>query len=422
MTAKSLVVLIGGKRAGELRSVSGGKLTFTYDDAYVTPDAMEISRSMPLSAKEHRDTKLVEAFFWGLLPDSEAILDRWAHRFGVSSRSLLGLLSHTGEECAGAVQVIKQERMDVASSSGPEEIEWLDESDVAHRLRALRADPAAWRTDEDTGQLSLAGAQPKTALFCRDGRWGLPSGRTPTTHILKPPIGDLDGHAENEHACLSLARELGIPAAHSEVRWFEDQVTIVVERFDRIEGGGRIIRLHQEDLCQALGVHPRLKYESDGGPGALGAVELLRSNSPQAHVDIDTFVGALIMSYLIGATDAHAKNYALLHTDTDRVRLAPLYDVGSILPYDRFDPRRAKLAMKVGGKYRLRDIGEAEWRKLAKELRLDEGTVLDRVHAMKKDIVARYQSVRGDLRKQGLTHPVLDKLGEKLEEHVRSLA
>jgi serine/threonine-protein kinase HipA len=198
-------------------------------------------------------------------------------------------------------------------------------------------------------------------------------------------------------------------------------VAIVVERFDRIQGRTRIVRLHQEDLCQALGVHPRLKYESDGGPGAQLAVELLRNNSPRANEDIDTFVGALLMSYLIGATDAHAKNYALLHSDTDRIRLSPLYDVASILPYDRYDPRRAKLAMKVGGKYRLRDIGEAEWRKLAKGVRLDEGVVLDRLHAMKRDIVARYQSVRGDLRTQGLTHPILDKLGDELEGYVRSI-
>lgn len=421
MSATSLIVLIGGKRAGELRSGSGGKLTFAYDDRYATPDAIELSRSLPLSAREHRDTKIVEAFFWGLLPDNDRILEAWARRYGVSSRSLIGLLSHTGEECPGAVQVVKPERVEALSVSGPEEVAWLTDADVASRLRALRADPSAWRTEEDTGQLSLAGAQPKTALLRRDGRWGVPSGRTPTTHILKPPITDLEGHAENEHACLSLARELGLPAARSEVCRFEDQVAIVVERFDRVQHGTRIVRLHQEDLCQALGVHPRLKYESDGGPGAQAIVELLRSNSPRAKEDVDTFIGALIMSHLIGATDAHAKNYALLHGDTDRVRLAPLYDVASVLPHGRYDPRRTRLAMKIGGKSRLRDIGEPEWRKLAKLLHLDEAMVLERWHTMKRDIAGLYQRVRDDLREQGITHSILDELGEKLEEHVRSV-
>ena len=400
MSTTSLVVLIGGKRAGELRTGSGGKLTFAYDDRYATPDAMELSRSLPLSAREHRDTKIVEAFFWGLLPDNDRILEAWARRYGVSSRSLIGLLSHTGEECPGAVQVVKPDRVEALSAPGPEEVAWLTHA----------------------GQLSLAGAQPKTALLRRDGFWGVPSGRTPTTHILKPPIADLEGHAENEHACLSLARELGLPAARSEVCRFEDQVAIVVERFDRVQLSTRIVRLHQEDLCQALGVHPRQKYESDGGPGAQAAVELLRGNSPRAQEDIDTFVGALVMSHLIGATDAHATNYALLHGDTDRVRLAPLYDVASILPYGRYDPRRTRLAMKIGGKSRRRSSRRPGRGKDAQVLLLDEGRAPPRVRAMKQDIVGLYQRVRDDLREQGLTHPILDELGRKLEEHVRSVA
>jgi serine/threonine-protein kinase HipA len=416
-----LAVLLGGRLAGHIKPGRGGRLMWTYDDAYRrASDPTALSLSLPLVAREHRGPE-VEAFLWGLLPDSERILDGLARRFHVSSGSLLGLLRHVGEECAGAVQLVVPERVEAIVRPGPDEIQWIDESNVAARLRALRVDPSASRAETDSGQLSLAGAQPKTALLFRKGRWGVPSGRTPTTHILKPPMIGLEGHVENEHACLSLAAELGLPAARTEVRWFEDECAIVVERFDRArEDGGRIRRLHQEDLCQALGVHPARKYENEGGPGASRIVALLRDHSQRTERDIRAFVDALVLSWLIGGTDAHAKNYGLLHDSHGLVRLAPLYDVASILPYgDRFDPRRAKLAMKIGGEYRVRDIGTAEWRKLAKELRLDADDLIERIRVMARDVAPRFSAVRDRMRDEGLDHEILDRLAKALAKRAK---
>src|SRR6202043_1593433 len=111
---------------------------------------------------------------------------------------------------------------------------WLDEAAVAERLRLLRADPSAGREAKDTGQFSLAGAQPKTPLLFENGRWGVPSGRVPTSHILKPPTGEFDGHAENEHFSLELARALGLAVPNSAIMHFENEIAIVVERYDRI--------------------------------------------------------------------------------------------------------------------------------------------------------------------------------------------
>ena len=172
------------------------------------------------------------------------MLARWASKFQVSARSVFALISHVGEDCAGAVQFVPPERLDAIRSGKEDKVEWLDESELAKRLRALREDHAAWRLPRDTGQFSLAGAQPKTALFQQNDRWGIPSGRIPTTHILKPPTGHFDGHAENEHICLMLARNLGLPAAQSNVRRFKDEVAIVVERYDRQQNGNDIIRVH----------------------------------------------------------------------------------------------------------------------------------------------------------------------------------
>src|SRR5262249_32481406 len=151
------------------------------------------SLSMPLGAATHSH-KAIDTFLWGLLPDNDAILEKWARKFQVSARNAFGLIANVGEDCAGAVQFVLPERVAQVAGDAPKAVDWLDEDAIAERLKALRADQAAWRTPRDTGQFSLAGAQAKTALLFQDGKWGVPSGRTPTTHILKPPTVAFDGH------------------------------------------------------------------------------------------------------------------------------------------------------------------------------------------------------------------------------------
>ncbi|MES1202407.1 MAG: type II toxin-antitoxin system HipA family toxin [Pseudomonadota bacterium] len=443
-----LLALVDGREVGTVR-YERGRLSFVYADAWRSaPGAYPLSLSMPLAAAEHPHAA-IEAFLWGLLPDNDLILARWAQRFQVSARNAFALMSHVGEDCAGAVQFVLPERRDELVSAPPAETEWLTEADVANRLRALQADASAWRAPRDAGQFSLAGAQPKTALLFDGQRWGVPSGRTPTTHILKPPTGGFDGHAENEHLCLALARALGLPTANSEVRQFEDVTAIVVERYDRVrpvsasgriqvsasrlkvtaEGMGDsglvIYRVHQEDFCQALRVHPSLKYQNEGGPGPRQIVDLLRANVSDAwasKVDIATFLDALILNWLIGGTDAHAKNYSILIGAGGLVRFAPLYDVASILAYPDIDPQKAKLAMKIGDEYRLRDIGFSEWRKLAADVRVDGDALVGRARAMAAELPDRLADEVRKLGDAGLAHPVISALADVLSKRAVRIA
>ncbi len=438
MSAKELVAVLWGTEAGRVIADRSGRYRFVYDDAWRgRRDAVPLSLSMPLAAVDH-PYRRISAYLWGLLPDNEVVLQRWSRRFQVSARNPFALLAHVGEDCAGAVQFVRPERIEAVRGEGPPEVQWLTEHDVAQRLRRLREDQGAWRSPSDTGQFSLAGAQAKTALLFDGSRYGVPQGRTPTTHILKPPIRDLPGHVENEHLCLSLARSLGLPTAHSEVRRFEDEVAIVVTRYDRLRPGDPalagamggealsnahgIVRLHQEDTCQALGVPPTSQYQSEGGPSPLDIVGLLRDHSNEPGADIGTFVAALAFHWLVAGTDAHAKNYSVLIGARGQVRLAPLYDLASALAYPEWDTPRLRLAMKIGSQYRLSEIQPRHWRALWKSLGVDGDAALART----KEMAERLPSLAGDLGKamkaDGLDAKVLSALVKRLAERARACA
>jgi serine/threonine-protein kinase HipA len=389
-----LIALLDGREVGTVH-YKESRLSFTYSETWRDdPNAYPLSLSMPLGSATHGHSR-IEAFLWGLLPDNDRVLQNWGKRFQVSPKNVFRLITHVGEDCAGAVQFVTPER-----------------------LETLRADHSAWRAASDTGQFSLAGAQPKTALLFERRRWGVPSGRIPTTHILKPPTGEWDGHAENEHFSLQLARSLGLIVPNSNVLRFQDEIAIVVERYDRVRAGNRWARIHQEDMCQALGLHPTRKYESDGGPGVRRIVELLREQSSSPDEDVQSFLDAIVFNWLIAGTDAHAKNYSLLLGQNGAVRLAPLYDLASILPYPAVDVSKVKLAMKIGGEYRLRNIGLRHWQKLAAELRLDEVTFIDRVRTMAQVLPDQVTSIREQIEGQGLSHATITRLCTRLKTRV----
>lgn len=375
-----LAILWNGERAGTLQR-HRGRLSLNYEESWrLRDDATPVSLSMPLAAREHPH-RVVEPFLWGLLPDNDAVLRRWGRDFQVSTSHPFGLLANVGEDLPGAMQLVRPKRaseLDGAAMAGT--VDWLETDDVADLLRTVRMDHTAWLANRAEGRWSLAGAQPKIALLREGERWGRPTGRTPTTHILKPAGVGLDEHDLNEHLCLTASRHLGLRAAITGVGVFGDERAIVVERYDRIKQEGRWRRVHQEDMCQALGRHPSQKYQSDGGPSPADIVGLLRAsmNSRAANGAVMGFVDALAFNWLIAGPDAHAKNYAVL-LEGPQVRLAPLYDIASALAYDDFHPPKVKLAMKVGGYFLLSAIGPRAWIRLAEDLRLDQDLVLGRV-------------------------------------------
>ena len=422
MSGKELLAVVDGRVMGRVQRDSTGKLSYRYEEEWRSDaESMLLSLCMPLSGPEHGNKK-IEPFLWGLLPDNARVLEEWGRKYQVSPRNAFSLIAQVGEDCPGAVQFVRPERMAALRRSTPADIEWLSEKDVATRLRALREDQGAWRLPQDSGQFSLAGAQPKTALLFLKGRWGIPSGRIPTTHILKPPTGEFDGHAENEHFCLELAKAAGLPAANSRVQWFADEAAIVVERYDRIERQAKFERIHQEDMCQAMAVYPSNKYESEGGPGVRRISELLRTYSSDAVEDVATLVDAMAFNWLIAGTDAHAKNFSVLHGAGGSMRLAPLYDLASLLPYGQFNAHKARLAMKLGGEYRLKYITRENWEKLGKEVRMSPQETVERAARLAERITGYAEEVGAKMKREGLKHAIVGRLRDAIGKRAAACA
>lgn len=412
----ALNILLSDRVAGRLEVDGNGEPRLTYDATWLdTTDAYPISLSLPLTRQTH-PAAMVSAVLWGLLPDNENLLQRWGSRFHASPRNPVALLAHVGEDCAGAVQFVSDERLQSVLRGDDDRMEVLDDDELADRLQRLRQDNGMARNVDDVGQFSLAGAQSKIALLrLDDGRWAIPAGRIPTTHILKPPGGDYEGFVENEMFCLKLARVLGLPSAEVEKISIGSETAICVHRYDRLRMEDTLVRVHQEDFCQPLGLMPQIKYQNQGGPGPADIAGLLWRHSSRPRTDVETLFQALAFNYLIGGTDAHAKNYSLLFGAGGSIRLAPLYDISSALPYPQLQKRKIKMAMKIGNHYRWWDIRLEDWRAAAASMRLEPAWALETLAAMCLLLPEMAQEVRQQLRDEGIVHPVIDRLLHEIQ-------
>jgi serine/threonine-protein kinase HipA len=352
----------------------------------------------------------------GLLPDRETVLMRWRAQFGVTDLLPESLVAHVGEDVAGACQFVREDRLDaVLSRSGS--LAPLADDDIAGIVRAAKQDSLPYDAETSTGRFSLAGVQVKFALQrIGEDSWALPSGAEPSTHIFKPAIPGLEDQDVTEVVSMRTASALGLPTAHAFIADFAGERVIAVERYDRVFADGRWWRVHQEDLCQAAGVDPKLKYESQGGPGAAACAGLIRQHCGQR--DVETFARAIILNYLIKGSDAHARNYSVLITPGD-VRLAPLYDLNATLGFG--DAGQAnQMAMRVGGEGRFARISTGNWRLFATEVQLPENWVLDQVRTMADQLPEALTTVCVSSDLVGVADDTLQRLQEQVEQWCRT--
>lgn len=352
-THEPLNVFLNARLVGRLRRQAGGAIDFTYDPSWLAwENTMPVSLSLPLRENRYVGEPVV-AVFDNLLPDSEGLRRRIAERVRADGTDAFSLLTALGHDCVGALQFLP-DGID-PGAAGIVAGKSVDESEIARLLGDLAAAPLGVGEDEDF-RISLAGAQEKTALLYWKNQWHKPSGTAATTHIFKPQIGRLpngiDSYSvENEYLCMKLTAALGLPTANVSMDNFGAKRALIIERFDRLWArDGRLLRLPQEDCCQALSVPPARKYEADGGPGPRDIFGLLKG-SDEPDEDQAMFLRALIVFWLLGATDGHAKNFSVFLSPGARYHSTPLYDVISVQPSldaNQIKHNQMKLAMAVG--------------------------------------------------------------------------
>ncbi|KWF93212.1 toxin HipA [Burkholderia cepacia] len=365
------------------------------------PQGRPLSLSLPFTpGNQPHQGAIVADYFDNLLPDSEPIRRRIAQRYRLRSTAPFELLASIGRDCVGAIQMLPpgETPIDLETIDGVT----LDDTAVAEALRHATAAPLPGHAEpEGDLRLSIAGAQEKTALLRQGNRWLRPSGSTPTTHIFKLPLGrvgnmqaDMRTSVENEWLCAKLVAAYGLPVAACDIGRFDDQKALIVERFDRRASRDRtwILRLPQEDMCQATGTPSGAKYESDGGPG-IDTIMGILANSADAAPDRMNFFVAQLVFWVLAAIDGHAKNFSIAHLPGNTYRSTPLYDVLSAHPIigtrrNQLPPRRARLAMAVCGKNRHYVIGEIQPRHWVAQGRR-VGLTEDDVHAAMAAVVAR---------------------------------
>ncbi|OAT28621.1 type II toxin-antitoxin system HipA family toxin [Proteus myxofaciens] len=368
----SLDVYMNEYYVGVFTKKNSGAHSFQYTEEWVNrAGSRPISLSMPLQLQEYQGDSVYN-FFDNLLPDNTEIRDRIVSRYQAHSNQPFDLLTAVGADTVGALRLLP--KGNTPTDIKKIEYDKLNDAQLEKILLGYQSNTPLGMLDEYTDfRISIAGAQEKTALLFYKNHWCLPHNSTPTTHIMKLPIGVIESHSytidlsnsvENEYLCTLIAKAFELPVPHCSILQLKNIKALAVERFDRkyASDNSWIMRLPQEDFCQILNIPSALKYESEGGPGIIDIMNYLLGSS-NADQDRFHFMKAQVLFWLLAATDVHAKNFSVFINQEGRFHLTPFYDIMSMYPNfggRGLNSRDAKLAMGLqanrGKKYAIEQI------------------------------------------------------------------
>jgi serine/threonine-protein kinase HipA len=412
MNEKTLVVCLYGQRLGLLQQTPTGKMVFTYDDGTTA----RLSLGMPLRTEPY-DEIHTEAYFGGLLPESDMARLAIGKRYGINHNNTFSLLKAIGYDCAGAVSLHLPDAdlPRVAQDTFPLTGKVLSERALHRHILELPRKPLFLGVEDL--RLSLAGAQDKAAVCLINNSVSLPTDGCPTSHILKPMVQGLEGMVHNEYFCLKLAERLGLTVPKAEIRWAQETPYLLIERYDRIVSNDTVQRIHQEDFCQALGIVSAHKYQREGGPDFKACFDLLRETTQPAK-DRNALAKRVVFNYLIGNMDAHGKNFSLLHQKDSTTTLAPVYDVVCTRIYP--DLTR-KMAMKIGGYYEADTIMPRHWQRLCQDTGYAYPALRTLIQTMSHNLVEAATSEKAKLQECGWFHPVIDPMLQFFESQCHQI-
>ena len=431
--AKALNIWMNGMLVGRWSQGNNGTNTFEYDQTWINSEyARPLSNSIPIAPNHPMiNGDVVAHYFDNLLPDSAEIRNRIQSKFRTGSIAAIELLNAIGRDCVGAVQIlpIDETPLNVNSiSSSP-----ISDRQVADLLLATSTGRVLGQElDDDYFRISIAGAQEKTALLKVGDAWHLPHGTTPTTHILKLPLGliggerrfDMTTSIENEWLCAKILEKLNFDVAQTEMATFAGVKALVVKRFDRkwIDNNTWIARIPQEDFCQVFGLPNTKKYETDGGPGIAQIMQYLAA-SQFADEDRLHFIKTQFMFWLLAASDGHAKNFSITINEGGNFQLTPLYDVLSAWPIigskaNQIPYQKAKLAMAIRTKnahYNFDEISRRHWQELTRKLGVHHA--FDEMHYLANTVIETINSIYEEL-PDGFPISLIDSIKSGVEKHV----
>ena len=400
-----LDVYLLDQKAGRLWLDEKRRFVFQYEAAWINKKgAIPLSLHLPLRTEIYPDD-LSRPFFSNLLPEAE-IKRIIARQLQISVNNDFALLGGIGGECDGAVSLLPSGAQPAVKPGYRE----LNEEELHKIIIDLPKRPLM--AGVEGMRLSLAGAQNKLPVYMEGDRVFIASGNAPSTHILKPPIRDLENTVENEAFCMMLAQKLGLPAPMVTVRRGLDQLFIIA-RYDRSrDKDGHVVRLHQEDFCQALGFLPDQKYENEGGPSLQQCFTLLAEKSIRPAADRMALLQWAIFNFLIGIADAHAKNLSMIFTDRGPC-LAPFYDLICTQVYPDLTQ---KSAMRIGGENRPSWIRQKHWEKLGESVAIKSSLALKTLKNMSGDIVHAAQALMNDFHKAYGKCEIIEKIMAVIEK------
>jgi serine/threonine-protein kinase HipA len=387
-----LAVYLGENLAGHLCSTAESGVIFSYDANYIKASRPPISLSLPLCNKDFSQKECLP-FFEGLLPEGDVkkSISKYLH---ISETSTFKLLKELGGECAGMISILPEGETNKCRTSydfSRDNYEPLSEKKLAEYIQNINTRPLL--KAKDKLRLSLAGAQEKLPLVYFDGKYFLPKNGAPSTHIVKPTGKDtLSSLAANEYICTKLAEYSGLSTSKTELKHLNDVEFILIERYDRIYENNTISRIHQEDICQSLGILSDSKYQNDGGPSIEDIYNLLKDKTTIPLIETRNVLRYIIFNLVIGNCDAHGKNYSLLFQNNS-IQLAPIYDTVSTIIYPNLT---RKFSMKIGKHYEIKKINREDLASLAIQLKLKPQTILDCYLDIIEKIDKAFDKVKND--------------------------
>ena len=416
--ADELAVFLSGIRMGAVVRSPGGRYGLDYADDYRRTGRIPLSPTLPIGPGPFK-SEHIDAYLEGLLPEKPAVREQWAIELGTTDHAF-ALLTAMGRDCVGSVQFTPPNQVSDLLAR-PSDYKLQSMREIGDRLRGLRESGASWTLPDE--HWSLPGAQDKFTLTRLGGAWHKHEGAGPSTHIVKPGVHQLHHQAALEHATMRVAERLGLRVAATQMQDFDGETAVVVRRFDRIiRPDNTIHRLHQVDFCQAMGRHPKNKYEERGGPRTESLATLLWNESALPEVDVRRFSDAVLFNYIVGAPDGHSKNFALLYAPDGRARMAPLYDLSSAFAYE---PNKngydlSKTAMSIGGRRKFGEVLHKHLDRHAREMRLDPSEVRDRTASLADAAPEAFYEVLLELGKPG--KEIEERLLPRLTKHTRDFA